>query len=83
MTIPLLILRGERDYQVTAADAAGWQELAGRAGTSFKTYPGLNHLFLAGVGPSLPAEYQRPGHVAEEVIHDIAAWVTALGAPRP
>ncbi len=83
LTIPLLILRGERDYQVTAADAAGWQELAGRRGTSFKTYPGLNHLFLPGVGPSLPAEYQRPGHVAEEVIRDIAAWVTALGAPRP
>jgi hypothetical protein len=82
LTIPLLILRGERDYQVTAADAAGWQSLAGRAATSFRTYPGLNHLFLAGAGPSLPEEYQRAGHVAEEVIHDIAAWVRALGAPH-
>jgi len=83
LTVPMLVLRGERDYQVTAADAAGWQTLAVRAGTSFKTYPGLNHLFLTGTGPSLPEEYQRPGHVAEEVIRDIAAWIRALGAPRP
>jgi fermentation-respiration switch protein FrsA (DUF1100 family) len=80
---PLLILRGERDYQVTAKDFAGWQTLAGRPRVSFKTYPGLNHLFLAGEGPSLPEEYQRPGHVAEEVLRDIAAWIRALGAPRP
>jgi uncharacterized protein len=81
--VPLLILRGERDYQVTSKDYAGWLTLAGRPQTSFKTYPGLNHLFLAGEGASRPEEYQRPGHVAEEVIRDIAAWVRAPGAPRP
>jgi len=83
LQVPLLVLRGERDYQVTAADDAGWKKLAGRPQTSFKTYPGLNHLFLAGEGLSLPEEYQRPGHVAEEVIRDIADWVRGLGAPRP
>ena len=40
---------------------------------TFRTYPALNHLFIAGTGKSLPAEYQTPGHVAEDVIRDIAA----------
>jgi hypothetical protein len=34
-------------------------------------------LFIAGSGPSLPAEYLTPGHVAEEVIVDIANWILA------
>jgi dienelactone hydrolase len=74
---PLLILQGERDYQVTMEDFKRWQEaLKGRPSATFKSYPTLNHLFMPGTGPSLPAEYQKPGHVAEPVIVDIAAWIT-------
>jgi hypothetical protein len=39
------------------------------------TYPGLNHLFVNGSGASTPAEYQRPGHLDETVIGDIARWM--------
>jgi hypothetical protein len=35
----------------------------------------LNHLFIAGTGPSTPAEYVHPGHVSQDVIQDIAAWI--------
>jgi uncharacterized protein len=35
----------------------------------------LNHLFVAGEGKSLPAEYDRPGHVALEMVADVAAWI--------
>jgi dienelactone hydrolase len=73
---PLLILQGERDYQVTMADFAGWKKkLADRKGVTFKSYPKLNHLFLPGEGKSAPSEYARPNHVAEEVVKDIAAWI--------
>jgi dienelactone hydrolase len=73
---PLLVLQGERDYQVPMDNFAAWkQALAGRPDVTFKSYPGLNHLFIAGEGKSGPAEYQRPGHVAEEVIADIAGWI--------
>jgi len=44
---------------------------------TFHSYAALNHLFIAGTGPSLPAEYQVPGHVAEDVIRDIATWILA------
>jgi dienelactone hydrolase len=80
--LPMLILRGARDYQVTAADASGWQErLGSRSNVTFREYPALNHLFIAGSGPSTPAEYGVPGHVAEPVIDDIATWLKALRAP--
>ena len=73
---PLLILQGQRDYQVTQADFDGWkQALAASSNATFKLYPKLNHLFMAGEGQSTPAEYEQTGHVAEVVIEDIAAWI--------
>jgi dienelactone hydrolase len=77
---PMLILQGERDYQVTmAGDFAKWQAALGtKPGVTFKTYPALNHLFLPGTGKSVPAEYDTPGHVPADVINDIAAWLAAL-----
>jgi dienelactone hydrolase len=73
---PLLVLQGERDYQVTMAEFEKWKAaLAGRGSVTFRSYPTLNHLFITGTGKSLPAEYQTPGHVAEAVLADIAAFV--------
>jgi dienelactone hydrolase len=76
LRLPMLILQGERDYQVTLADFKGWQDaLDGRADATFKTYPDLNHLFMAGQGRSTPDEYGAPGHVAEQVVRDISDWI--------
>ncbi len=83
LAAPLLILQGGRDYQVTAADFAGWQTLARRPSVTLKQYPSLNHLFVTGSGPSGPAEYEREGQVDQQVIGDIADWITRPGAPRP
>jgi len=76
LTIPMLILQGERDYQVTMEDLKLWRDaLDRRAGVTIKTYPALNHLFLPGEGKSTPAEYQRAGHIPDAVLDDIAAWI--------
>lgn len=73
---PLLIMQGERDYQVTMVDFSLWkQELADRPNTTFVSYPDLNHLFFAGTGKSTPQEYGQPWHVALEVLEDIARFV--------
>jgi hypothetical protein len=74
--LPMLILQGERDYQVPLADFNLWKAGLGNSkGVTLKSYPALNHLFVAGQGKSLPAEYAKPGHVAPEVINDIAQFV--------
>jgi dienelactone hydrolase len=73
---PMLILQGERDYQVTMEDLAGWKKyLSSKPNVEFKTYPKLNHLFIEGEGKGMPQEYNVAGHVAEIVIEDIAAWM--------
>ncbi len=80
LSIPMLFLQGERDYQVTVADDfAGWKTaLARKQNATLKTYPGLNHAFCAGTGPSTPEDYIKPAHVDEAVVVDIADWVTKL-----
>ena len=76
LKMPMLILQGERDYQVTMADLQGWRDALGsRTDVTIKSYPTLNHLFMAGEGKATPAEYERPGHVADFVLDDIAAWI--------
>jgi hypothetical protein len=58
------------------ADFALWKAAVGSAkGVVMKSYPALNHLFVPGEGKSLPAEYAKPGHVAPQVIDDIAKFV--------
>lgn len=76
LSLPMLILQGARDYQVTMEDFAGWREaLEDAPNVTFRSYPALNHLFLAGEGPSVPAEYNQPGHVPGEVINDLVNWI--------
>ena len=76
LSLPVLILYGERDFQVPKVDFELWKSaLAGRQGVSAHSYPTLNHAFVAGSGPSTEQEYRKPGHVAPEVIDDIARFL--------
>lgn len=73
---PMLVMHGERDYQVTLKEFARWQAaLAGRADVTFKLYAQLNHLFMTGTGPGTPMEYAVARHVDEKIVRDIAAWM--------
>lgn len=75
-SIPMLILQGERDYQVTLEDFEIWKgELEGKDNVTFVSFPKLNHLMVSGTGRSTPAEYEFPGNVAIDVILDIVEWV--------
>jgi len=76
LTLPMLIVQGERDYQVTMQDFRLWQEpLEGKSNANYHSYPRLNHIFMEGEGKSTPIEYQTKGHVATYVIDDISAFV--------
>jgi dipeptidyl aminopeptidase/acylaminoacyl peptidase len=74
---PILILQGERDYNVTMDAFRDWQQSLGRAtNVTFKSYPKLDHLFLEGAGPSSDADYHRPRNIPRYVVDDIATWIT-------
>lgn len=73
---PFLLLRGDRDYQVTSSELERWSTAMGRRNdVEIKTYERLNHLFSAGSGRPNPDEYTKGRAVAEAVIDDIAGWI--------
>ncbi len=77
---PMLILHGERDYQITTEDLTVWKQgLAGISNIEFVTVPAANHLFIKGSGKPGPAEYSQPGHVEEMVLDKVSAFVKAGG----
>jgi uncharacterized protein len=84
LSLPILILYGERDFQVPKVDFDLWQSgLAGRKNVTARSYPALNHAFVAGTGPSNEQEYQAPGHVAPEVVDDIAKFIGPVAGGPP
>jgi len=80
LSIPMLILQGKRDYQVTYEDDfAQWNtSFSNNDNVSLITYESLNHLFIAGVDDPTNNEYMNPGNVDEQVINDIVTWITSL-----
>ena len=76
----MLILQGKRDYQVTyEGDFIQWNaSFTDNDNVSLITYESLNHLFIAGEGDPTNTEYTVPANVDEQVINDIANWITAL-----
>jgi uncharacterized protein len=79
LRIPMLILQGGRDFQVPpAGNFTVWQSaFAHRKNVTLKLYPDLDHLMMFGTGPSL--NYFKAGHVDEQVVTEIAAWIAADG----
>ncbi|MEA3458026.1 MAG: DUF3887 domain-containing protein, partial [Candidatus Thermoplasmatota archaeon] len=80
LTIPMLILQGKRDYQVTMEDDyVKWENTFDNSEkVTFSSYESLNHLFISGSGQPTNTEYNTPGNVDEQVINDIAAWIKNL-----
>jgi dienelactone hydrolase len=73
--VPLLVLQGERDYQVTMEEYGRWKSALAGASATFRSYPALDHRFFAGTGKGSLADYTNPSHIAEEVIRDIADFI--------
>lgn len=76
---PILLLQGERDYQVTLAeDFRPWHEqMQDAKAYSDRSFAGLNHLFMPAGDPPGPADYDQPGHVDVQVIAAISDWMIA------
>ncbi len=76
LTKPILILQGQKDFQVYAdKDYKEYQNLLSqKSNATFKLYPQLNHLFMTsttGTGD----EYKTASHVDSNVLKDVADWI--------
>lgn len=79
LEIPILIVQGGRDYQVTVDDdLALWRAgLNQRPQVSINVYPEHDHMLARGTGPSKPGDYDRPQHIDADIIAAITAWIRA------
>jgi dienelactone hydrolase len=76
LTVPMLVLQGERDYQVTMDDFGRWRaDFESSSRTTLRSFRALNHHFMAASGQPNPAEYSVPAHVSQEVIDLISTWL--------
>lgn len=77
LKLPILILQGERDYQVTMEDFGLWRfGLYRNSNVQFKSYPKLNHLLQEGSGKATPFEYNHASPVPAYVIADLANFIS-------
>jgi uncharacterized protein len=80
---PVLVLQGDRDYQATVEDDLPlWRTaLANRPDVTIRIFPGDDHLFFKGTGPSSPQDAMRGGqHVDPELVEQLAEWLTSVPA---
>lgn len=76
VALPMLVLQGARDIQVVDADWQRWKSaFHDDPEVTFKLYPTLNHLGIAGEGPGSLAEYGTPGKVDTQLIEDVGQWI--------
>ncbi|MCX6352095.1 MAG: alpha/beta fold hydrolase [Bacteroidetes bacterium] len=69
LSCKILVMQGQRDYNVTIDDYDFWRlKLGNNKKVSFKLYDKLNHLFHEGVGKATPQELEEANHIPEYVI---------------
>lgn len=77
--IPYLVISGERDYQVPPKETKAWESALQHPYSKMVIYPKLNHMFFAGEGLCLPAEYEKKAHANKQVVADLVEWIIGLG----
>ena len=76
ITQPCLVLQGEEDYQVTMEDFSLWETAFGdNENWTFKSFPGLTHLFMPGNKSNGSADYGVAQQVDSGVIDAIRVFV--------
>ena len=79
LKMPILILQGGSDYQVTKKDFDRWKSVLGdRKGVEFKWYDRLSHLFMPVGEKATPKDYERSGHVSQE-----SSTISRTGSRKP
>jgi uncharacterized protein len=76
--VPVLILQGGKDIQVLKVDYdLALQAVATKPAEMREAhfFPNLNHLFIPVEGQPTGAEYGIAGHIPQEVMDTIAAWI--------
>ncbi|MBN2853897.1 MAG: prolyl oligopeptidase family serine peptidase [Clostridia bacterium] len=76
VTKPVIVMHGDRDYQVNMEEYQKWVDAySTKDNFTFANFPKMNHLFIAGMGPSSPEDYSYARSVDQTVIDTIADFI--------
>jgi len=66
--LPILLIQGGRDFNVTKKDYDLWVEaMKGKSNFKKVYFEDLNHMFFVGVGKAKPDDINKPNYLSEKV----------------
>ncbi|MEO6302930.1 MAG: alpha/beta hydrolase [Bacteroidia bacterium] len=76
LTLPILLIQGGRDYNVTKKDYDLWTE-AMKGKSNFKSvyFEELDHMFFVGQGKAKPDDLNKTNHVSEKVTEKMVEFI--------
>lgn len=78
LTLPVYVIQGGRDYNITKKDFDLWTN-AMNGKTNFKSYwmEDLDHLFFEGTGRAKPEDVMKPNHVSKKMTDKLVEIVSS------
>jgi len=79
LSLPIVLLQGGRDYNVTKKDFDLWNE-AMKGKPNFKSYwlENLDHMFFEGSGMARPDDLSKIGHASKIIGEKMSEFVLGL-----
>jgi dienelactone hydrolase len=75
-TVPILVVLGGRDYRANHLDREGWAAVgAAYPAVTVEVYDDLDHLLVAGEGPSSPDDYASADRVDARVLESVVSFI--------
>ena len=76
LTVPIQLIQGGRDYNVTKKDYDLWVEaMNGKANFKSTWFEDLDHMYFTGNGMAKPEVMMQPNHVSKKVIAKMVEFV--------
>lgn len=76
LPIPIQLLQGGRDYNVTKKDYDLWVEgMSGKSNFKAVWFEDLDHLYFTGNGMAKPQDLSMPNHVSKKVINKMIEFI--------
>ncbi len=76
LKMPILLVQGGRDYNVTKKDFDLWNNaMNGKSNFKSVWIENVDHSFFEGSGMAKPADVSTPGHVSQKIISQIETFV--------
>ncbi len=77
LTLPIVLLQGGRDYNVTKKDYDLWVEaMKGKPNFKSQWIENLDHMFFEGTGMANPSDISNIGHVSKVIGEKMSEFVT-------